>query len=571
MNILKPSFQLFLLKNHALPEENHGKIGVQKEKSLVNDLKIAEKEIGEKSVLFILSEIFSSVLNLKSKINSSIEILRTYLDLEFIILHYRDGKNGQRFISGKEPENKRFFTNLINTYSDKYDSKRGRVYFLDARGSDKSIILLELVQKQKVFGFIALPFRTGDEKKSIRTDFYKTFAGIFAQGIMIDLTISRLRNIRNFNNNILESMTSGLICFNNLGMITRINRSSIELIFKDNNTGANHLDDNHLDDNPQDNYSQNIIGKHLYDFVQLKPFVNIVDKSLYEDMVFSGQEVSFNLRGQKAIFGVSTSTLKDNEENKIGVLMIFRDLTRIQNLKKKLIHREKLAALGEMAAKVAHEIKNPLTSIRGFIELISKELPANAELKKYSGFVFNEVDYLVGTLDDLLRFTKASEPTSHYKLKPVHINQLVNDLLFIEKFSKRSSRVIFKKKFTRGLPDALVEPEKLKRVIVNLIINSLEAFKFSENTFKDVFIIKISSKAAGNNRICIKVTDNGPGIPFDIRNKIFSPFFTTKCRGTGLGLAICERVIAKMKGSIRFRSIKGLGTCFEIMLSGIAI
>lgn len=550
-NTLIPLFKLYF-ENISLSKEIKGGF-LKKKAELSKSLKQAEQDIGEKSVLFILSEIFSSSLLVDSKITSSLEILKTYLNLECIMLHYRDGSTKKRFFSGKVPEYMSYFENLINNYSYEYDCKRGRVYFLDwdEGPKDKCMVLLELVQKQKGFGFIMLPLCKSKKEIFKNTDFYKTFAGIFAQGIMIDFTISRLKSLKNFNINILESMTSGLFCINNSGKITRINHSAILLLFG------------------KGNYQ--IIGKDYNDFECMRPFANLIYKTINEDKEFSGQEINFLLKEEKRIFGMSTSLLKDNNE-KIGALIIFRDLTRIQNLKKKFFQREKLAALGEMAAKVAHEIKNPLTTIRGFIELISNELPENRELRKFSKMVFNEVDYLVETLDDLLRFTRASEPTEEYELFDIDINQFVSDVLFVEKLSKKIGSINFEKKFFKDLPLARVEPRKLKRVLSNLIINAVEAYEAWGNNNESIefdmshLIIRVTTYNRDDGYIALKITDNGPGINEKIKNKIFSPFFTTKGRGTGLGLAICERIMNKMSGNLRFRSIKDVGTCFEVLL-----
>jgi two-component system nitrogen regulation sensor histidine kinase GlnL len=550
-NLFIPLFKLFSTNRQLTLKKRPG--NKRKEDELSRDLELAEKEIGEKSVLFILSEIFSSSLSIDSKITSSLEMLKTYLDLKYIILQYREGEAVRRFFSGSETDGKESFEKIINSCSYEYNSKRGRVYFLEHQETPQgtTIVILELVQKQKVFGFIALPLPLSKKSEFRKRDFYKTFAGIFSQGIMIDLTILSLKSMKNFNNNILESMTSGLVCISNTGMITRMNKSAHVLLFG--------------------HYEDKIIGKDYNDFASMKPFSDLIYKTIKEDREFSGQEIKLYTDDEKRIFGVSTSVLRDNDE-KIGALMIFRDLTRIQNLKKKLFQREKLAALGEMAAKVAHEIKNPLTTIRGFIELISKELPDNEELGKFSKMVFYEVDYLVETLDDLLRFTRASEPTEEYEFFNIDINQFVSDVIFVEKLSKKVKNVSFEKRFEKNLPLASVEPRKLKRVLSNLFVNAAEAYNGVMDASDDPdqgrrdLLIRVTCSLRENSCISIRVTDNGPGMDDNIKSKVFSPFFTTKGRGTGLGLAICERIMNKMHGSLRFRSIRGIGTCFEVLL-----
>lgn len=376
-------------------------------------------------------------------------------------------------------------------------------------------------------------------------DFLKAYSGIYTQGILVAETISNLTRMRNFNRNILESMGNGVLTFDRDGVITLANSSARSIL------GYENVD---------------IMGVRASDLSGFEKAAAIIMETQKGGGEVVGIEVPFCVEGRsEGVLGISTSILRGSDGVAFGVCCIFRDLTKIKYLERCLIQNEKLAALGELAARVVHEIKNPLTTIRGFLELIQGDLDNNSESYEYIDLVFKEVDYLVDSLDDLLSFTRETEAADEYRFIETDVNQFVSDVLYFEKSCKHLKLVDLDRRFGRVIPPGLVERGKLKRAISNILLNAGQSLALNR---VEKPVIRISTRSK-EDWISIRITDNGPGIPKSIRSKVLLPFFTTKSRGTGLGLAICERIMRKMGGSVSFRSLPGVGTCFELRVQAM--
>ncbi|SMO68325.1 ATP-binding protein [Melghirimyces algeriensis] len=214
-------------------------------------------------------------------------------------------------------------------------------------------------------------------------------------------------------------------------------------------------------------------------------------------------------------------------------------------------HLEKLSAVGQLAAGLAHEIRNPLTSIRGFIQLSSADSP---EVKKWESVILPEIDRINDLLKQFLHLSECRP--ARYTL--FNLDRLIDDVLQL--LNPRS--ILMGHELVTIRPDTPViieaDAEQLKQVLINLMQNGLESLQ-------DKGVIKIFWKEI-QNRISIQIQDNGSGIPPEYMSRIFDPFFTTKEDGTGIGLSICHRIITEHGGQIYVTSQPGRGTTFNIHL-----
>lgn len=221
---------------------------------------------------------------------------------------------------------------------------------------------------------------------------------------------------------------------------------------------------------------------------------------------------------------------------------------------------DRLASIGEMAAGIAHEIKNPLTGIASAITIISDDFSSSDPRKEILGEVLEQVKRMDKTVNDLLFFGKPTEP------EPVctDLNAVLRKTLIFASQHRGSKGGMIEKilDLQADIPPVYVDPKQIQQVFLNLILNAIQAMQSG-----GVLTIKTALMQEGEQKwVTVSIADTGQGIPDQILGKIFTPFFTTKAQGTGLGLAICHKLVAQQGGIIRVESEDGKGTVFYIEL-----
>jgi signal transduction histidine kinase len=238
-------------------------------------------------------------------------------------------------------------------------------------------------------------------------------------------------------------------------------------------------------------------------------------------------------------------------------------MEKFQQTQKKLVYyhqkelqdAQKLASIGELSARLAHDIRNPLTGIVNSIEVIAGEMkespyrPILEEIQRQASRVNNAIS-------NLLKYSRPVE----INLRKGNITELVESLVLFLSSQKVNKNINFKLELQQGIPDFNFDAEQLENVIMNLGLNAIQAIE------KEGQIIFSTTYDEASKIIRISVEDTGHGIPPDKESEVFKPFFTTKTEGTGLGLAIARDIIEKHNGDIRFENIPGAGCIFIISL-----
>jgi PAS domain S-box-containing protein len=270
-----------------------------------------------------------------------------------------------------------------------------------------------------------------------------------------------------------------------------------------------------------------------------------------------GHEKYWNIGGGGKPIGFTTSVVKNREGKVLGAVEISTDLTNIKQLQNQMQHAKTLAALGEMAATVAHEIRNPLAGIGGFAGLLERDLdgddPRRALVKK----IVQGVSSLNKIVSNLLVYTRHME----LNLQRVDFVEWMEEILnYAEiEISKENKDIVILRDYKFGKMDARIDPEKFQQVFLNLIFNAIQSIDGKGR-------ITIRADLDEKDFMRVAIVDDGKGIPKDIMDKIFNPFFTTKEQGTGLGLAIVQRIVTLHGGSIAVTSEPGRFTQFEIRI-----
>ena len=240
-----------------------------------------------------------------------------------------------------------------------------------------------------------------------------------------------------------------------------------------------------------------------------------------------------------------------------NILVSLIDMTKERELERHLFRTEELAAIGELSAGIAHEIRNPLVAITTAVNLLKDESGLSEEGCELLGVVKEESDHLAAIVDDFLRFARPKKPD----FKGEDVVQLLSDTV-------RRCRdwdiqdIEVSEAYDKGLPPVSMDRHQIQQVVTNLLLNGVDAMEGKGR----LCITASKKKSAGIDRIRISVKDSGNGIPEDEMNKIFQPFYSTKDKGTGLGLAICRRIVFEHDGEIFVDSTKGEGTTFTINL-----
>ena len=338
------------------------------------------------------------------------------------------------------------------------------------------------------------------------------------------------------NASIVHSMDSGLLTLTASGMITTFNRAAETI------TGFSR---------------QEVLGRPLsYVFSDEVQDVALSDASLKQKPY--RYDVAFNKKdGTAGYLGFSMSALKEPHGKPIGKLLIFQDLTALKAMEEHVKRVEKLAAIGEMAAGIAHEIKNPLASMSGSTQLLKKELNATPMAKKLMDIVLRETDRLNTLANDFLLFAR---PGSN-KIEPVELSSAIGDTLeLFEKDGICDNRITVAQDLA---PDVWTEmdPNHTRQILWNLLLNAAQAID-------GIGSIWVSSKGR-DDMVQVMVKDDGCGMSEETINKIFNPFYTTRAHGIGLGLAIVYRLLESYDGRLDVQSRQEQGSTFTLYIKRI--
>jgi len=332
-----------------------------------------------------------------------------------------------------------------------------------------------------------------------------------------------LAQITEVHESIVQSVTSGLLTLDAAGRVTFLNRAGEEM------TGRRLAD---------------VVGRPADWFAVLPA------RSGREEMDFR------NARGQTLRIGFTTFPLRARGGDEIGRAVIFQDLTRLREMEERAQRNERLADLGRLAAGLAHELRNPLASMTGSIELLRGAAALGDEDRRLMDIVLREaarLDQLVG------RFLEYSRPAAPRRAS-ADLARMAAETLEVFSHDPAAGRVRVESRLTSTT--AWCDPDQLRQVLWNLLVNAAQAAGREGEPGR--VQVRCSPEQGGGAQL--EVEDDGPGIPPEDLEQIFTPFFTTKARGSGLGLATVQRVVDAHGGTVAVASEPGRGARFTVRL-----
>jgi len=333
-----------------------------------------------------------------------------------------------------------------------------------------------------------------------------------------------------------DNLPGGVISINNIGDITTFNEVSEELF------GIK---------------AEELIGLDIKNPIpkEIKPIVDALRRCLSKGS-FQLKTLAdvYNVSGEKIPILYSVNIQFGLKNEVLGAICVFRRIEDIERFEESANRAKNLEALGEMAASLAHEIKNPLTSIRGYTQLINMELSEkNINLEELD-IIIHETDRLTLMLDRFLNFARPKVP----ELSAVDLRKLVTYVISLTK-TDLPDNIKIATTFMK-IPPVMLDSELFEPVVLNLILNGIQALPNGGN------IAIRTGYSYQRKMVYLEFIDNGVGIPIEMSEKIFQPFFTTKEKGAGMGLAISSRIIEAHKGILEVESVVGKMTKFTILL-----
>nr|WP_026021584.1 ATP-binding protein [Paenibacillus senegalensis] len=283
----------------------------------------------------------------------------------------------------------------------------------------------------------------------------------------------------------------------------------------------------------------------------------LVQRTILNGMVVRNHAISWMNNQERYELLLDSNLLKDENGTTVGAYVIFKDVSNLRSLEEQVQRSDRLAMIGQIAAGTAHEIRNPLTSIKGFMQVLKNTFIEKGMIKEqdYTDIMLTEINRINELVSEFLLLSKPKN-VSYQK---VDLKMVMKEILPIINNEALLHGVNVYYESSPGIPQVIADGELLKQVFLNICKNGIEAMV-------DGGSLSITKKLdQDSRRVIIEIRDTGPGIPNFVIDKIFDPFFTTKENGTGLGLSVCQRIIHDIGGSIRVAS-KGYGTTFTVAI-----
>jgi len=349
----------------------------------------------------------------------------------------------------------------------------------------------------------------------------------------------RYRRERDFNRNILNNTQSMILVLDTVGLVSYANRRCFETGYRE----------------------QDLLGRALIEMVpqaRRPTLAEALDRALEGQAVENLELPVFRGNGTAGHFSISLSPMRDEEGHINSVVVVMADITDAADLQAKLMHTEKMAALGQLVSGVAHEVNNPLAAIVGFTDLLLENPQVPAEAREELNVILQEAQRTREIVQNLLSFAR-HVPAQH---EPIRVNSVLRQTLQLRAYDFANHGVQLSEHYDEELPLTVGDSHQLQQVFLNILNNAYDAIQEVRRPGK----IGVGT-AHREGYIEVSFRDNGPGVSHP--DRIFDPFFTTKevGKGTGLGLSICYGIVRAHRGEIMARNNPdGIGCTFIVRL-----
>lgn len=417
-------------------------------------------------------------------------------------------------------------------------------------------VVVPLVTKGAVIGLLALGEKTSGEIFSgDDVSFLTTLGNQAAVAIHNAILYEEILSMKEYMEIVLEQMTCGILTVDTNMVVTRFNKKTEQLLSLP---------------------CRNLLGKPA----DVLPFTiwNALISTVKMSLPVSNQEFQVEAKDRNAnVLSVSTAPLRNAQGQVIGALAVLTDLTEIKLLEAEVRRAERLATVGTLAAGMAHEIKNPLVSLKTFAQLLPIKYDDPEFRESFSHIAAGEIERINSLVEQLLRFARPPKPIP----MPIDLHDPIEQTLALLSSEMAKKGIKITTKYYETPLWVFADAEQLKQVFMNVLLNALEATSSQEEPSLEIstgtrkrwgwppaapFAKLPQGYTQGDREAYVRIADNGPGIRESHIKHIFDPFFTTKDTGHGLGLSIAHGIVREHKGSINAENRPGGGAVFTIAL-----
>ena len=386
-----------------------------------------------------------------------------------------------------------------------------------------------------------IDIQTRDEIEELGKNFNHMIQQIRLHRNELESRLREITSLKVYTDNILSSMTNGLITIDFEKKIVTLNEMAEKILGKKTEEMVNLTFDQ-------------VFGDH-------HPLHRMMIETLSQGEGIFYSELELKKGEENLWLTASTSLLVDGEGKRMGAMVVFQDITEMKALEEKLRQADRLAALGTLSAGLAHEIKNPLSAIKTFVQLLPQKLESPSFMEKFNITVPREIDRINQLVEDLLELTRS-------RVRPMatlDVNRLILQVIDLHGEEMEKKHILFEDHLDKTIPPIHGDSERLYRAFSNLVINAIQAMPNGGS------LTISSAQELFSSMVKITFRDTGIGMDEKTSENLFNPFFTTKEKGVGLGMALTHKIIEDHRGTIEVMSEKGKGTTFILALPVVKI
>jgi PAS domain S-box-containing protein len=412
----------------------------------------------------------------------------------------------------------------------------------------RAAVAMPIFAREHLAGLLLLgPRFSGSIYGSVEQSALQVLAGQLAVAIENAQLFTEVQNARIYNETLLQNLTTGVVAADCDGRISVFNKEAEQIT----EIGSKDLLDRPISELPH-------------------ALCEVLRDSLDSGELQQNREIVLRSDEKSVVVRASSSIFHGQNGEMLGAMMVLTDITALKRLESQIRRSDRLASLGTLSAGMAHEIKNPLVSIKTFAQLLPERYQDSDFRDTFSNLIGHEIDRIDSLVNQLLRFARPAKP----HLKPMHVHDVLEKSLMLVGHRLYQKEIKLSRSWNAEVDTIRADADQLEQVFLNFFLNAMDAMKQGGElavtteirAAEELVPMRHANRGSSHEVLRITVRDNGDGIRNEDIGHVFDPFFTTKDYGTGLGLSVVHGIVQEHGGQIEVESELEKGTAFHILL-----